>query len=91
MRVVNHVLVKHSVRVAQNKGRLVFIVQRVVRIINNFAISSKKHCVDNGLTLFLMVNPPLLPLKSERKNIPHLLGIAKKRSKTAITARSAAP
>jgi hypothetical protein len=91
MRVVDHVLVKHSVRVAQNKGRLVFIVQRVVRIINNFAIGSKKHCVDDGLTLFLMVNPPLLPLKSERKNIPHLLGIAKKRSKTAITARSAAP
>jgi hypothetical protein len=66
VRIVDHVLVKHGIWVAQNKGWLSFIAQSVVSIINNFAVCCEKHRVYNGFTLAFMVNPPMLALKSMR-------------------------
>jgi hypothetical protein len=91
MWVVDHVLIEHGVRVAQDKGRLVLVVQSRIAVIHLFTVHSEEHRIDNCLASLIRPNPSMFTLKGLCKHVTHLHRVAKERLKAAEARRPAPP
>lgn len=81
--VVDHVLIKHGVRVAQNECRLPLIVK-----LHILALGSEEHGVNDCLARSLVCNPKMLALKGLSKHVAHLLLVPEKGFEAAIAVDS---
>ena len=94
MRVVDHMLVKHCVWVAENEcwQLLEILFGLKVSLIKLFARRWKEHGVDLCLssTILIVLDPDVLSVEGRRKNLSHLLVLAENRSEAAAAGGSAA-
>lgn len=63
MGVINHVLVKHSVRIAQDESGFVLVGCAIVIIVGLVTGNSKEHCVDLSTGVLLVSDPTMLSFK----------------------------
>ena len=82
MRVVIHVLVKHSVWITEYESRKRFVLSISFAIINRFTCCRKKHSINQYI---IRRNRSMLTFKSFCQNISHLPWFSKNRFKTTGT------
>ena len=82
MRKVDHVLIKHGVRVAKYKRISVLVLRLIILIVKFLASRWKKHSIYLYVAIF---NKALFSVKSFAKHQTHLLWLPKHCSKTAAT------
>ena len=85
---INHVLVKHSVWIAKNKGVLLFVCRFPVAILKRFACCCEKHHVEINVA---RSNPSLLAFKSFSQNFAHLMWRSENPFEENVTIFSASP
>jgi len=91
MWVVDHVLVEHCVRVAQDKSGQLFEVLLCLHVVlvELLARRWEKHCVDLRSRLRVLY-PDVLAFESLGKHFAHLLVLSEKRRKAALAGSATA-
>ena len=83
---IDHVLVKHGVRVTQNEGIMLFVRRVFIFIVRFTARGCKKH----SIKLYIArPYPSMLAIERLCKYLTHLLWLAKDSSETEIAIGSA--
>jgi len=73
MRVVDHMLIEHSIWVAHDNGRLSFVFCQRVVIVGFFRARCEKHCVDlDSRIVFLVGYPPMFTIEVLCQHVSHL-------------------
>ena len=81
MGVINHVLVKHCVRIAEDESGLVLIGSTIVIVVRLVTGYSEEHSVDLSTGILFVSDPTMLPFKILSQDHAHLLSLSKKRCK----------
>ena len=94
MRVVDHMLIEHSVGIAENESRqlLEVFLSFKVSLIKLLTCRWKEHSVDLRFpsTILIVLDPEVLTVKRSCKNFSHLLVLAENRSEAAAAGGAAA-
>jgi len=74
---VDHVLIKHGIRITKNKSWVFFVIGPRIAVIYFLPSICKKHRVYYCWVFIWVRYPSVFTFKCLGKNIPHLFGITK--------------